>query len=164
MALKGDRYEAITDISYFMNEVATRGGIASVSTVGSGAALDQGVALVTYKASPSGAKPVGMLLNDMVNIDQTRQHINLHQNQVQKGGKVTLLLKGWAVTNFVYSGVTPSGYETAFLAGSGYVTNLIGGGGPVSSPPVGNFMSKKDEAGYCKLWVELPYQNLLLQW
>lgn len=159
MALKGDRYEALTDISFFMNEVAERGGIASVSTAGSGAALDQGSALVTYAASPSGQKPAGLLLNDMVNIDQTRFHRNLHKNEVQKGGKVTLLLKGWVVTDFVYPGNTPGAMQTAYLAGSGYVTSTIGAGGLVGTPPVGNFMSTKDEDGYVKLWVDLPYQR-----
>ena len=69
MALKSDRSVLDTDISFFMNEAATRGGIASVSTGGSGAAMDQGEALVTYAALPSGKVPVGLLLNDMVNIE-----------------------------------------------------------------------------------------------
>ena len=159
MALKGDRYEAMTDISHIMNEVATRGGIASLSTAGFGAALDQAKALVTYAANPSGAKPVGLLLGDMVNINQTKFHKNQHKNETQKGGKVTLLLKGWVVTNFVYPGTTPAGQNTAYLAGSGYVTPTRGAGGVVGTPPVGNFMSTKDEDGYAKLWVELPYQR-----
>ncbi len=52
-----------------MNEVATRGGIASLSTGGSGAAMDQGAALVTYAATASGKVPMGILLNDMVDLD-----------------------------------------------------------------------------------------------
>ena len=36
MALKTDRSVLDIDISFFMNEAATRGGIASVSTGGSG--------------------------------------------------------------------------------------------------------------------------------
>ncbi|SVD63282.1 uncharacterized protein METZ01_LOCUS416136, partial [marine metagenome] len=68
MALKGDRYELETDISWFMNETNERGGIATISTAGSGAALDQSAALVVYAAEASGAVPVGILLNDMVNI------------------------------------------------------------------------------------------------
>ena len=62
MALKTDRSTLQTDISFFMNEVATRGGVASLNTGGSGAAMDQGVALVTYVASPSGKIPMGLLL------------------------------------------------------------------------------------------------------
>ena len=40
MALKGDRYLAITEVSYFMDQVAERGGIVVLKTAGSGAALD----------------------------------------------------------------------------------------------------------------------------
>jgi len=83
MALKADRHELQTDISFFMNEVASRGGVAVFSTAGSGAAMDSNKALVTYKAMPSGSVPAGLLLNDMVNIDQTRQHINWHKDEVQ---------------------------------------------------------------------------------
>ena len=98
MALKSDRNELQTDISFFMNETATRGGIVTLSAGGSGAALDQGAALVTYTAASCGV-PMGVLLNDMVSLDLTRQHINFHKDEVQKGGKVTILRKGWVVTS-----------------------------------------------------------------
>src|SRR3954466_5668971 len=101
MALKGARYEFYTDIQWFMNEVATRGGIASISTAGSGASLDQAANLLTYTASTSGAIPYGLLLNDMVNLDLTRQHINWHKDEVQKGGKVAIGRKGWWTTNLI---------------------------------------------------------------
>ena len=80
MALKGDRYEAATDISFFMSAAATRGGIVSYSTSGSGVALDQGDAVVAYAAVASGNVPLGLLLNDVVDIDLTRQHINWHKD------------------------------------------------------------------------------------
>ena len=99
MALKTDRSTLQTDISFFMNEAATRGGVACLSTGGSGAAMDQGEALVTYAALPSGKVPVGLLLNDMVDVDLLRQHVNQHKDEVQKGNKVTLLQKGYVVTN-----------------------------------------------------------------
>jgi hypothetical protein len=156
MALKGSRYEAMTDVSFFMNEAATRGGIATISTAGSGAALDQSAALVTYAAAPSGKVCVGLLLNDMVNLDQTKQHINWHKDEMQKGGKVTLLTDGWVVTNMIYPGSTPTAGAIAYLANSGYVTATKGGGGMVSSPPIGRFLSTKDEDGYAKLAVKLP--------
>jgi hypothetical protein len=49
----------------------------------------------------SGAKPVGVLLNDVVNLDLTRQHINWHKDEVQQGGKVTLLQVGQVTTDSV---------------------------------------------------------------
>lgn len=159
MALKNNRYEFMTDISYFMNEVATRGGIASVSTVGSGAAMDQSAALVTYASASSGAIPRGMLLNDMVNLDLTRQHLNHHKDEVQMGGKVTLGVKGWWVTDQVIG--TPAAGDYAVLSSSGKVAavtaanSLTGAWNKAVNPLVGKFWSKLDEDGYAKVFVDL---------
>lgn len=151
MALKADRYEMQTDISFFMNEVAERGGVVSLSTGGSGAAMDQSQALVSYWASPSGKTPMGVLLNDMVNIDLTRQHLNFYKDEVQKGSKVTVLRKGYVVTNMVLG--TPAAGNPAYVAHSGRLsaTDVIGGG-----RVVGSFLSAKDQDGYAKVEVNLP--------
>ena len=163
MALKTDRSTLQTDISFFMNEAATRGGVVALSTGGSGAAMDQGDALVTYAAQPSGKVAVGLLLNDMVNIDLTRQHLNQHKDEVQKGGKVTLLQKGTVVTNNL-EGTSPSAGDTAFLAHSGNLsvadlsnddTDADG-----STRVVGRFLSGVDEDGYAKVFIDLPNTNL----
>jgi hypothetical protein len=154
MALKSDRNEVQTDISFFMNEVATRGGIASLSTGGSGAAMDQGAALVTYAATASGKVPMGILLNDMVNLDLTRLHINQHKDEVQKGGKVTILRKGYIVTNSI-EGADPSAGDSVYPAHSGNVAaSDIVGDGTVSA--IGRFLSSKDEDGYAKVEINLP--------
>lgn len=150
MALKGNANVVAEDISFFMNEVASRGGIVVLSTAGSGAALDQASALVTYAAAPSGKAILGMLCDDMVNIDQTRQHINYYKSEVQKGGKVCVMTEGWRVTDMIYPGVTPTVGQTAYLAHSGYIatSDLIGG-----AQKVGKFLSTKDEDGYAKVQV-----------
>ena len=128
MALKSDRNEVQTDISFFMNETATRGGVVSISTGGSGAAMDQGAALVTLTAA-SGKAPIGILLNDVVNLDLTRQHINQHKDEVQKGGKVTILRKGYVVTNSI-EGADPAAGDEVFPAHSGNIskTDIVGDG------------------------------------
>jgi len=161
MALKGDRYEFETSTDFFLNEVAERGGCVTLSTAGSGAALDQSAALVTYAAAQSGTTPVGILLNDMVNIDQTRQHINFHKNEMQKGGKVTLLRKGWIVTNLIDPGVTVVAGDTAFVGPSGFLTNtnhapLLNRQNRTGGKVIGEFGSLKDEDGYAKVYVNLP--------
>lgn len=160
MALKGDREELQTDISFFMNETASRGFFPSLSTVGSGAAMDDAAALVTLAANGSGKIPAGCLLNDMVNLDQTRQHINWHKDEVQKGGKVTLLKKGWVVTNAILD--TPAVGNKAYLANSGYLTAtpnvpIVISGVTVGTynEVVGVFLSKKDADGYAKVGVNL---------
>jgi hypothetical protein len=150
MALKGDRNELDTEVTYFMNETASRGVIASVSTQGSGAAMDSSSAVATVAADPSGQAPLGVLLNDVVNIDQTRQHLNWHKDEVQQGGKVTILTKGFVVTDKV-SG-TPSAGDVAYLAASG----LISGTQATGAPAVGRFLSTKDADGYAKVSVNLP--------
>jgi antitoxin (DNA-binding transcriptional repressor) of toxin-antitoxin stability system len=149
MSLKGDRHELDTDISFFMNEVATRGLVVSVSTAGSGAAMDNGVALATVKANPSGAYPLGILMNDMVNLDLTRQHLNQHKDEVQKGGKITILRKGFVVTDAI-SG-TPSGGQDAYLAGTGLISATQAAG----ALKIGQFLSSKDADGFAKVAVNL---------
>jgi hypothetical protein len=149
MALKGDRYEMDTDISFFMNETATRGLVVSVSTAGSGAAMDSSVALATVKTNPSGAYPLGVLLNDMVNLDLTRQHLNQYKDEVQQGGKITILRKGWVTTNAIAG--TPNGGQDAYLAGTG----LISATQATGALKVGQFLSSKDADGYAKVSINI---------
>lgn len=161
MALKPDRTHLDSYIDFFMNEstsaksptVAQRGGIVCASTFGSGIAMDQADQLATYAAAPSGVTPLGVLMNDMVNLDLTRQHPNWHKDEVQKGGKVTIWSKGWVVTDFIYPGHTPVAGSKAYLAHSGLIgtSDIIGG-----NIVVGTFMSKKDEDGFAKVAVNLP--------
>ena len=159
MALKSDRSTLQTDISFFMNEAATRGGVACLSAGGSGASMDNGAALVTYDATPSGAVAQGLLLNDMVDIDLTRQHLNQHKDEVQKGGKVTLLQKGWVVTSNL-EGTDPNGGDLAFLAHSGNLaTSSIAGTDSAEKMVVGRFLSDVDEDGYAKVFIDLPNTN-----
>ena len=156
MALKADRLEFHTDITFFMNEVAERGGAVCLGTTsGSGAAMDQGAALVTYAASSSGKIPMGILLNDMVNIDLTRQHLNQFKNEVQKGSKVTLLRQGWVVTNRI-QGTAPTAGAPCYVAHSGNLSasNLTSHAAVPSV--VGQWMSIPDQDGYAKVEVNFP--------
>ena len=155
MALKADRNELDVDISFFMNETAEKGQIVVISTAGSGAAMDQSQSLVTVAAASTTNIPVGVLLNDVVDIDLTRQHINWHKDEVQKGGKVTLLKKGYIVTDQIEG--TPTAGVLAFLddadTGKFAVAGSVADG---KYNAVGRFMSIKDEDGYAKIEVNLP--------
>lgn len=150
MALKGDRHELDTEVTYFMNETASRGQVVSISTQGSGAAMDSASALATVAAEASGATPLGILLNDVVNIDQTRQHLNWHKDEVQQGGKVTILTKGFVVTDQI-SG-NPTAGQAAYVSDSG----LIAGTQDGTALQIGRFLSTKDADGYAKVSVNLP--------
>ena len=163
MALKTDRSTLQTDISFFANAAATRGGVVSLSTAGSGASMDNGTALVAYAAVASGNVPMGLLVNDMVDIDLTRQHLNQHKDEVQKGGKVTLLQKGWVVTNSL-EGTDPNGGDPAYLAHSGNISSSListDDTGDIAGAHliVGRFLSDVDEDGYAKVFIDLPNNN-----
>lgn len=148
MALKPDRIELLTDISFFMNTTAERGGVASVVTGGSGVAMDDANAVVSFAAVASGAKPVGVLLNDVVNIDLTRQHINWYRDEVQLGGKVTLLRQGQVSTNRVTG--SPAAGADAYVGASGLI-----GTSSTNAVKIGQFLSAVDSDGFAKLSVNI---------
>lgn len=151
MALKPDRVELLTDVSFFMDVVAERGGVASAVTAASGVgvSMDDANAKVAYVASAATAKPLGFLMNDVVDLDLTRQHINWHKDEVQKGGKVTLLRQGQVTTNLVASGDTPGAGDPAYVGANGVVTTSDAGA------KVGTFLSAKDADGFVKVSVNL---------
>ena len=154
MALKADRYEESTDISFFYNAgTATRGGVVLLDAANaSGAAMDQGANLVQYASATTSTVPVGILLNDVVNKDLTRTHLNQYKDEVQKGGKVTVLTRGYVVTNNL-DAVTIVPGEAAYASASngGNLTNVVTAG-----QAVGRFMSAPDADGYAKVSVNLP--------
>ena len=112
MALKPDRSIVgnQTDISYFYNSTAEKGEVLVFSTAGSGAAMDDANAVVTRpSADPSGEIWAGVVMNDVVNKDLTQTHINFQKDEVQQGGKVTLLTgPSIIVTDMLASGESPS--------------------------------------------------------
>lgn len=153
MALKPDRIQLDSRINYFMNQTAERGGIAVVSTAGSGVAMDSAVSLVEYATTASGKTPVGILMCQVVDIDLTRQKLNPHKEEVQKGGKVTIWNKGQVTTNYLASGITVAAGDKAYLAAEGRITNS--NTGAAASPLLGRFETKKDEAGYATVSIDL---------
>jgi hypothetical protein len=168
MALKADRNELDVDISFFYNEgTASRGGVTVIDTVGSGAAMDQAGAKVKYAVATNALVPVGILLNDVVNLDLTRQHINWHKDEVQKGGKVSLLKKGWIVTNLVDSaaplhGTTVTAGQIAYASSgtAGYISNqYTHAHAKPNKLAVGRFLSTVDDEGYYKVEINLPNSN-----
>ena len=161
MALKADRHEESTDISYFYNAgTATRGGVVCLDAAAlagaSGAAMDQGENLVSYQAAAVTDVPIGILLNDVVNKDLTRTHLNQFKDEVQKGGKVTLMTRGWVVTNNVTG--TPTAGMLAY-ADSATAGNITAADVPLSASgqlAIGRWGSRKDADGYAKLFITLP--------
>jgi hypothetical protein len=152
MALKGDRRIKSHRIDVYVDEVATRGGFLVVSTTyGSGAALDQASNVGTYAANSSGKVVMGVLLDDVVDVDQTKYKLNQHKSEIQKGMKATVADHGWVLTNFYVGSPTPG---PAYLSSSGYVTPT--NGGAAATPIVGRFEGSPDEDGYVKVSFNLP--------
>jgi len=150
MALKPDRVEALTDLSFFMNETGERGVILTHSAAGSGASMDDNTATVIVSTG-TGDYPAGLLLNDVVNLDLTRQHINYAKDEVQKGGKVLLLRRGTVVTNKVESSPVASiaAGSPAYFMSNGEITPDSG------SAQIGRFLSVKDADGYVKVEIDI---------
>jgi hypothetical protein len=163
MALKPDRnYNPADLVTYYsMFETGQRGGVVFQSTgfYPQGAGLDDGQQRCYYvNANTSGFKPVGLLCNDVVNLDLSRTHINFHKDETQVGQPVTVAKQGEFVTNYfgvgqasgasltlpatVYAG--PSGflYTTAGYASSGW-------------PAVGKVLSYVDSQGYARVRIDL---------
>lgn len=161
MALKHSRVVDKEDNSYYFNSIASRGGVGCVQTGGSGTALDnQGSPsspkpLASYPATSSGAKPVGILTDDTVDIDTTKFHVNFHKREVDIPGKVNHIVKGTVSTNMIHAGVTPADGDLAFLHSSGLLGTTQNGA--ANNPRIGTWRSSKDADGYAKLEVNLPY-------
>tara|TARA_Y100001973_G_C5201122_1_gene337767 strand:- start:872 stop:1363 length:492 start_codon:yes stop_codon:yes gene_type:complete len=161
MALKADRSVEATDISFFYNAgTATRGGVAVLSSnTASGAAMDQGANLCAYATAASTDIPVGILLNDVVNKDLTRTHLNQHKDEVQKGGKVTIMTRGTVVTSNITGTPAPGKLAYADSSSAGNIT--VEPVAPANSGTlcVGRWASYKDSDGYAKLHVNLPQNH-----
>jgi len=154
MAIKGDRQVDAVEIGYFLNEAAEKGSVLVVSTAGSGVALDNNKSVATVATSASGNRPLGILLNEFVNVDRTRQPINWHKDQSASGDKATILTKGWVVTNKVLGTIT-AGY-LAYAAESGNLrASALTPTNTSNQPVVGRFRTSADEAGYAKVYIDL---------
>lgn len=152
MALKGPRLDQGNhDISFFMNETAERGGIVTISTVGSGDAQDSSLQVATYSVNPSGKFAVGLLKNDVVNKDLTQTHLDYYKDEVQLGSKVVIAQEGDFLTNMIMPGHVPSGGMTAYVGASGYFSVTQFG----TAQAVGYFKTKKDADGYAKVHINL---------
>lgn len=153
MALKPDRREFFHDIEWNFDAAAERGGIASIKTAGSGGHPGQALNVAAYQADPSGAKPLGILLHDVVSYDTNRQHENFQKGGfvARVGQPITIDRGGRYTTSMVATGVTVAGGDTAYLAASGKLSNVQATG----APRIGTFITAKDADGYAKVQIEL---------
>lgn len=159
MALKADRYEESTDISFFSSATGVKGEVVCLDSAAvagaSGAAMDQGENTVSPQAAADTDIPVGIILNDVVDKDLTRTHLNQYKDEVQKGGKVTVLTRGWVVTDQVDG--TPKAGDQAYASETqGHISTTAKNAAASGNLAIGRFMSRKDADGYAKVYVNLP--------
>jgi hypothetical protein len=146
MALKPDRNIHFgSSVEYFMNEVAAPGIIVTHSSSASGAGMDDPNALVQIPTGTGDGLAAGLLLSRMVSKDLTQTHQNAHNGEEQIGGKVTVVTRGWVVTNMIKSGETPAAGEPAYFDANGELTSTAG------SAQIGVWKSAKDADGYAKV-------------
>lgn len=150
MALKPDRNQVAWNLDSYMNAAAERGGVAVISTKGSGVAMD-GANVVEYAANPSGKIVAGFLLNDVVSLG-SKTPDNHYQESNRVDEKCSLLTNGWVVTDKLYPGTTPTAGSVAYLGQSGYLTPTQAN----SAPVVGRFETTKDESGFIKVSINIP--------
>ena len=95
-------------------------------------------------------------MNDVVNKDLTRTHLNQFKDEVQKGGKVTVMTRGWVVTSNIDG--TPKAGEIAYASfvTAGNICNSTTFAAQSGELAIGRFMSRKDADGYAKVYVNLP--------
>jgi hypothetical protein len=156
MALKPDRdYHAQTDITTVWGggNTATRGGVASIATATSGTGLSSKTT-VEYAADPSGAVPMGCLLQDIVNVDLNQYTVNRYKEEVSSQASepnVTLIRKGWVITNSITG--TPTAGAVAYLGANGNFTPTRT---HAAHPIVGRFETPIDDAtGYAKVYLDI---------
>jgi hypothetical protein len=158
MALRSDRHEAITDISFFMDATGTRGRIVKydVTSSGTGASMDDADAKVTPvlaagEAHGTGVIVAGLLLNDVVNKDLSQTHLNRHLDEVQVGSKVRLLKRGWVVTDVIHANSWPNPGAAAYFTLDGVLTTDSDNG----VTQVGRFAGLADSDGFAKVFIDI---------
>lgn len=149
--LKPDRHIFQTEINLSFNGTAEAGTVMVYNAPGSGAAIPDETAgtLSVGPGSPSGAKVAGLLVHPFVAFNPLL-HRNWYKVTQYPGEKATLLRQGWVTTNVVATGAVPDAGKSAYLGANGVVHDA----GP--GPKIGEFMSRLDENGYCRLAVHLP--------
>lgn len=164
MALKPYRSNG-NDITqmYFMFSTGERGGVVctvdgnGTGYVYEGAATDDADRRVEYATNASGRQPVGLLLHDVVNIDQSRQDLNKYKSEHQIGDKVPLAVRGEYTTNFIADGQA-SGIQfpaPAYLGLNGRLYSAAGYNTASGYPQIGRFLTQRDANGYAVVHVDI---------
>lgn len=149
MGLKADREVLTTNVNWRITTgVSAERGCILVATATAGV-CDKGPASLTGKVLTGLARPIGLLLDDVEDLDYTTRPQILCRNVVPRGSEVSVLTKGRVKTNMMHGAAAPSGGRAAYLTSSGLVHTTAGSG-----IKIGFFESTKDADGYADLFVD----------
>ncbi len=155
MAIRGP-YQVVADkCDLVATGVASAGMVGCYSTATSGTGFGDTAGKVSFASSPSGLKPVGLLMHEVVNIDTTLYRLNPYKDEINIGSRCRLMRKGWVNTDKVTG--SPTAGDDAYLTTAGVLTPTVSStGGTVATPLVGKFETAKDESGYAQVAIDLP--------
>ena len=157
MALKGDREVLATDID--MKIESGKDAERGIILIGTTTAGEAAVPSTTSLTVTGNEKPVGLLLDDVEDLDYTTRPQILSRNVVPRASEISLLVKGWVKTNLIKkSANAPREGRPAYLEASGWVSadpHVAGSG-----IKVGFFQSTKDSDGYARLFVDIHGGNI----
>lgn len=159
--LKPDRHIFLTDVNFVFNGTADSGTLLVYQQgTGSGNGVQDDkagtVAIGPLSCSgniTAGSGVVGLLVNPFVTFNPLL-HRNWYKVTQWPGEKATLLRQGWVNTNIVATGVpVPDCGVPAYLGPLGVPTGNPVGAGQL----IGEFQSRLDENGFCRLAINLPH-------
>lgn len=140
MALAPSRNPLEDTVRYALNAVAERGLVVSMSST---------AGEVEVATSPSGALAVGVLLDDVEDMNFDRHGEYRQRNVVDVGSVVGIATKGVYETDKITG--TPAQGDLAYLGSNGYVSTTQAAG----APQVGYFMSAKNANGFAAVKFDL---------
>lgn len=148
MALKPSICDYSYDVSYWFTRLAERGGIASLNK--DQPYSEKGMFAVSYNTNV--CQPVGMLLNDVINIDLCKTPL---YNAVYQRSKVYLAKTGAFITDQIVGDPQPGNIGILYQNGQILVWDYPKLPKSMRRYYVGKFLTKKDQDGFAKFSVEI---------
>lgn len=156
MALGEYRDVLATDINFIADTAMERGGLAFAASGN----------IVSYPTTitASGSTPVGILLEDIEDLNFMKQPQYFQRNVSDIGSKVGIMTKGQCVTDFIdgYAKVHIDAGDKAYATHSGLLTIRALAPGIVSAAggsgvglEVGRFLSSIDSNGFVKVYIDI---------
>lgn len=138
-----------SEVSYFLNETGEAGVVVIYPTGDvQQPGLDTSVNTATIPTGASHGKPIGVLMNTVVDKDLTTCPLMQSKGEVQKGSKVEILKGGWIVTDMIDTGSSPAPGDAAHYTAGGLFTTTT------TSVRVGTFESDKVN-GFARIRIQL---------